>query len=127
MFFYVNLLSFYFNNNHIHFCGTYFLCFYLLIMLLFIYKYERWGTQIMAEKFKNIFNFDNKILKIIKYCFLISLLFCLISIIIMLIYNTYYISHNLYLSGIILFKTSLTIAVGSIICAIVINTIKNGY
>ena len=81
----------------------------------------------MDEKFKNIFNFDNKILKIIKYCFLISLLFCLISIIIMLIYNTYYISHNLYLSGIILFKTSLTIAVGSIICAIVINTIKNGY
>ena len=81
----------------------------------------------MAEKFKNIFNFDNNILKIIKFCFLFFFFFCLISIIIILIYNTYYISHNLYLSGIILFKTSLTIAVGSIICAIVINTIKNGY
>lgn len=81
----------------------------------------------MVEKFKNILKFDDKILKIIKYCFLISIFLCLISIIIMLIYNTYYISHDLYLSGIIIFKTGLTIAVGSIICAIVINTIKNGY
>lgn len=81
----------------------------------------------MTQKFKNILKFDDKILKIIKYCFIVSLFICTISIIIMLIYNTYYISHNLYLSGIILFKTSLTIAVGSIICAIVINTIKNGY
>lgn len=81
----------------------------------------------MTQKFKNILKFDDKILKIIKYCFIVSLFICTISIIIMLIYNTYYISHDLYLSGIILFKTSLTIAVGSIICAIVINTIKNGY
>lgn len=81
----------------------------------------------MTQKFKNILKFDDKILKIIKYCFIVSLFICTISIIIMLIYNTYYISHDLYLSGIILFKTSLTIAIGSIICAIVINTIKNGY
>ncbi len=81
----------------------------------------------MTQKFKNILKFDDKILKIIKYCFIVSLFICTISIIIMLIYNTYYISHDLYLSGIILFKTSLTIAISSIICAIVINTIKNGY
>lgn len=81
----------------------------------------------MTQKFKNILKFDDKILKIIKYCFIVSLFICTISIIIMLIYNTYYISHDLYLSGIILFKTGLTIAISSIICAIVINTIKNGY
>lgn len=81
----------------------------------------------MTQKFKNILKFDDQILKIIKYCFIVSLFICFISIIIMLIYNTYYISHDLYLSGIILFKTSLIIAIGSIICAIVINTIKNGY
>ena len=81
----------------------------------------------MTEKFKNIFKFDDKILKIIKYCFRLSIFICWTSIIIMLIYNTYYISHNLYLSGIILFQTSLIIAIGSIISGIVINTIKNGY
>lgn len=81
----------------------------------------------MTQKFRKILKFDNETLKIIKYCFLLSLFFCTISIIIMLIYNTYYISHDLYLSGLILFRTSLTIAIGSVICAIVINTIKNGY
>ena len=60
----------------------------------------------MTEKFKNIFKFDDKILKTIKYCFRLSILICWISIIIMLIYNTYYISHNLYIIYLILLKTS---------------------
>ena len=53
-----------------------------------------------------------------------SLLICLISIILLLIYNTYYISPDLYTAGIILFKTSLTFAVSFFVCGIAIDTIK---
>lgn len=78
----------------------------------------------MLQNFKSMFEIDNSLLKIIKIGFKISIVICSISIICLLIYCKYYISHDLYEGSIILFKTGLLYAIQFFICGIAINKIR---
>ena len=72
----------------------------------------------------NIKSIDKKVLKImisgLKFSFIICALSCAISI----YYISNPISHILYNSGIILFKTGLTFAAAFFVCAFAIDRIK---
>ena len=74
----------------------------------------------IIEKFKNL---DNKVKDIMIKGFKFSFIFCIISVIILLIYNFYEIP-ILYYSGTILFKSSLMFFVDFIILGIGFDTIK---
>lgn len=78
----------------------------------------------MVHKIKDLFDLDDHILKIIQFGLKISILICAISIVVLLIYRTFYISHDLYEGGIILFRTGLLFAVQFLICGIAINKIS---
>ncbi len=73
---------------------------------------------------KNIKNIDKDTLKIMLSGFRFSFLVCIISCMVLLTYMINPISHILYDSGIILFKTGLTFAVTFFICAFAIDKIK---
>ena len=73
---------------------------------------------------ENIKNIDKKTFKIMDYTFKASFVVCIISSIIALAYILNPISHVIYASGIILFKTSITFAVSFFICAFAIDKIK---
>ncbi len=72
----------------------------------------------------NIKNIDKKVLKIMIYGFNFSFIICIISCIISLSYILNPISHVLYNSGIILFKTGLTFASTFFVCAFAMDKIK---
>jgi len=72
----------------------------------------------------NIKNIDKKIKKIMITGFNFSFIICVISCIISLYYISTPISHILYNSGIILFKTGLTFASAFFVCGFAINEIK---
>ncbi len=79
----------------------------------------------MIKKFiENIKNMEKNILKIMITGLKISFLICIISSIISGLYIVNPISHTLYLSGIILFKTGLTFASTFFVCAFAMDTIK---
>lgn len=79
----------------------------------------------MIKKFMDsIKNIEKDILKIMISGFRFSLLVCIISCIISLLYILNPISHILYDSGIILFKTGLTFAAMFFVCAFAIDNIK---
>lgn len=69
-------------------------------------------------------NIEKDILKIMISGFKFSLIVCVISCIISALYILNPISHILYDSGIILFKTGLTFGVMFFICAFAIDNIK---
>ena len=73
---------------------------------------------------KNVNNIESDILKIMFNGLRFSLVVCIISGIFSLLYIINPISHILYDSGIILFKTGLTFAVTFFICAFAIDKIK---
>lgn len=75
----------------------------------------------LLEDIKNI---DKKIIKIMLYGFKFSLLISLLAIYILSLYNTYPFSHVAYLSGLLVFKLSLTCLVSFFICGFAINKIK---
>lgn len=79
----------------------------------------------MFQKIKDLFNMDDSILKIVLFGFRISIIICSISIVTLLIYYKYYISHDLYEGSLILFKTGLLYAIQFLICGIAINKIKH--
>ena len=72
----------------------------------------------------NIKNIDKKVLKIMIYGFKFSLIICIISSLVSLYYILNPISHILYSSGIILFKTGLTFASAFFVCAFAMDKIK---
>ena len=72
----------------------------------------------------NIKNIDKNILKIMISGLNFSFIICVIACIISLYYISNPLSHILYNSGIILFKTGLTFASTFFVCAFVMDTIK---
>lgn len=79
----------------------------------------------MIKKFINSAkNIEKDILKIMISGFKFSLIVCVISCIISALYILNPISHILYDSGIILFKTGLTFGVMFFICAFAMDNIK---
>ena len=76
--------------------------------------------KMIIDKFKNL---DDKVKDIMIKGFKFSFSFCIISALILLIYN-FYMLPILYYSGTILFKTSLMFFVDFIILAIGFDTIK---
>lgn len=75
----------------------------------------------VIDNFKNI---EKDILKIMVSGFKFSLIVCIISGIVSLLYILNPISHILYDSGIILFKTGLTFAASFFVCAFAMDKIK---
>ena len=72
----------------------------------------------------NIKNIDKNILKIMICGLNFSFIICVIACIISLYYISNPLSHILYNSGIILFKTGLTFASTFFVCAFAMDTIK---
>ena len=72
----------------------------------------------------SINNIDKKIMKIIILGLKFSFVICVISCIISLYYISNPISHILYNSGIILFKTGLTFASAFFVCGFAMDKIK---
>lgn len=72
----------------------------------------------------NINSIDKKIIKIMLWGLDFSFIICLISCFVSLFYILNPVSHILYYSGIILFKTGLTFAAVFFICAFAIDKIK---
>ena len=79
----------------------------------------------MIKKFiDNVKNIEKDILKIMISGFRFSFIICIISCIVSLLYILNPISHILYDSGIILFKTGLTFAAMFFVCAFAMDNIK---
>ncbi len=79
----------------------------------------------MIKKFINsVKNIEKDILKIMFIGFKFSFTVCIISCIISFLYILNPISHIIYDSGIILFKTGLTFGVMFFVCAFAIDNIK---
>lgn len=79
----------------------------------------------MIKKIINsVKNIEKDILKIMIYGFKFSFAVCIISCVLSVLYIINPISHILYDSGIILFKTGLTFAVMFFICAFAMDKIK---
>ena len=78
----------------------------------------------IKELIDNIKNIDKKILKIMISGFKFSFIICVISCTITLYYISNPISHIVYNSGIILFKTGLTFASAFFVCGFAIDKIK---
>ena len=68
---------------------------------------------------------DKKVFKIMIKGINFAEVLAIIGILLLYIYNTYYISYNLYLSSLIVFKTSRLIAVSFVVCGFATNEIKN--
>ena len=78
----------------------------------------------ISKLINSIKNIDKKILKIMFLGFKFSFIICIISCAISFSYILNPVSHIIYASGIILFKTSITFAVSFFICAFAIDKIK---
>lgn len=74
---------------------------------------------------KSIRNIEKNILKIMLIGLKFSLCIYILSALVLIYYNLNPISHIIYDSGLILFKTSLNFAVFFFICAFSIDKIKN--
>ncbi len=68
--------------------------------------------------------FDKKTKKIMFILNIISILFCNTAIILLYIFNKFYISIVLYKSSLIIFRTGLFINIFSIICGIFFTSLK---
>lgn len=79
----------------------------------------------IKELIDTINNIDKKIIKIMISGLNFSFIICVISCMISLYYISNPVSHILYDSGIILFKTGLTFASAFFVCGFAIDKIKN--
>lgn len=73
---------------------------------------------------KNIQEIEQPILKVMLKGFRFSASICILSLIILIIYSTYPISHIQLQSGLILFRTGLMFACSFFICAFATDKIK---
>lgn len=79
----------------------------------------------MIKKFINTTkNIEKEILKIIFSSLKFSFIICVVACVILLIYILNPISHILYDSGLILFKTGLNFAIISFVCGFAMDIIK---
>jgi hypothetical protein len=78
----------------------------------------------LKQLIDNIKNIDKKVFKIMIFGFKCSFIVCFLSSIISLSYILNPISHILFDSGIILFKTGLTFASAFFVCAFAMDKIK---
>ena len=79
----------------------------------------------MYQKLLNKLNsVDKKVFPIMHKGIIFAEIIAIISLIIMYIYNKFYISYDLYLSSLILFRTSIIIALSFIICGFAVDEIK---
>ena len=67
---------------------------------------------------------DSKILNVMNYGFIVSLLISLISCFILSLYSTYPISHIAYLCGLSLFRLSITSFSVFLVCGIAVDKIN---
>ena len=74
--------------------------------------------------FNDVKNIDKKIISIMLNGFKFSLVIALLSVYVLVLYNTYPFSHVAYFSGLNLFKLSLTCAVAFFICGFAVDRIK---
>ena len=72
-----------------------------------------------------LFRMDEKILKIVNFGLLISLLLGLIGIMLVLTYDTYQVKYDFYRAGYILIQTSFVFAAQFIGCGMVFEKILN--
>ena len=75
----------------------------------------------MIGRLKNI---DKSILHIIKKGVKLSIAICLFGMLILFMYNKHPISHIICESGLLIFRTGLTYAVGFFICGVAVDTLK---
>ena len=68
--------------------------------------------------------FEPKSLKLIDNCLIISLITCLLGLLLLSFYNTYFISISLYESSLIIFRTGLMIGLFPSVFALVIGKWK---
>ena len=79
----------------------------------------------MIEKFINSYkNLDKIAIKILKKGLIFCTILCILSVLILFIYEVFSKSPNIYYIGIGIFKLSLTFAVEFIICALSMDLIK---
>jgi len=79
----------------------------------------------MIKEFINdIKNIDLKIISVMNVGFKVALLILLFASYILTLYSTYPISHIAYLSGLNLFRLSLTCVSAFFICGITVNKLK---
>ena len=75
------------------------------------------------DKLLNL-KFDSKTVKLMKNFNITSVITCFISLILLYIFNEFYISISLYKCSLILFRTGLLINISSIICGIFVTELK---
>ena len=80
----------------------------------------------MIKNFINTYkSLDSKTLKILRNGLKFSFIICLLSIFILLTYIFFFTFPTLYYIGLLMFQLSLSFAIEFIICAIVVDSIKN--
>ena len=75
----------------------------------------------LVDSIKNI---DPSIFKVMILGFKFSFIICFLALLLLIIHNTYPSSYIVYKSGLALFRTGLTFAVGFFICALATDIIK---
>ncbi len=68
--------------------------------------------------------FEPKAVKMIKKCFILSIITCLMALLLFSFYNTYYISISLYEASLIIFRTGLMIGLFPVAFTLVIGKWK---
>ena len=71
-----------------------------------------------TNKFEYLLIKDKKIKRLVNLLLLISFIICACGITVLIVYNTYYITHYLFDIGIIIFRTGLFVATSAIMCGI---------
>ena len=77
--------------------------------------------NMIKDKFNNL---EKNIIKIMKCGIEFSFGICIISMLILIIYQSFFATPDLYYIGLILFKTSLIFIIQFIICGFAFDTIK---
>ena len=78
----------------------------------------------IKQLLKKLNNMDLNIKKITKEGFKFALSVCIISVLVLLVYDYIYSAPNLYYIGLSLFKTGLYFAIEFVICAFAFDTLK---
>jgi len=78
----------------------------------------------IAKLISNVKEIDKSIVKVMIRGFKFSAYICIFSLLILLTYSTYPISHILLDSSLIIFRTGLFFAVGFFMCGFVVDKLK---
>ena len=82
----------------------------------------------MIHKYINsLFDMDKKIIKIVEFGFILSMLICIIATTIFYFYNINILSYIYHDISLILFQTGIIFAIGFFVCGFATNKIKNDF